>query len=665
MIRIEPITARGAITMRQGRAGGAFGYCHGRTREMNERKHEMPAREENLLRTKLKDENYSKLMDIENSKLHQFISEAVELCNPESVFVCTDAPEDIAYIRKQAIESGEEIPLAIEGHTVHFDGYNDQGRDPANTKYLVARGVNLGADLKTMDKEQGLAEIRTYLKNIMAGRQMYVRFFCLGPVQSQFSISGVQVTDSAYVAHSEDLLYRPGYEQFKRLGDSGEFFRVLHSSGELENNVSVNIDKRRVYIDLDEEIVYSVNTQYGGNTIGFKKLALRLAIRKADREGWLAEHMFILGVQGPGGRKTYFTGGFPSYCGKTSTAMLPGETIVGDDIAYLRAIDGEARAVNVECGIFGIIQDVNAQDDPVIYDVVTKPGEVIFSNVLVKDKRPYWLGMGCELPTEGINHSGSWYAGKRDADGKEIPPLHKNARYTVALKDLSNRDERLDDPDGVPVSAIIYGGRDSDTWVPVQEAFDWQHGVITMGASLESETTAATLGQEGVRVFNPMSNIDFVSIPLGKYILNHLNFGKSLARPPAIFSVNYFLKDKTGHYLNGMADKRVWVKWMELRVRGEVDVIAIPTGQIPIYDDLGRLFGELLEKAYTREQYVEQFTTRVPENLGKIERVREAYRTKVPDTPQVVFDVLDEQRSRLLEARKKHGDYVSPFDIGK
>jgi len=616
-----------------------------------------------LLRGKLVKDSFAKLMALGNGKLHEFVADAVELCNPRSVFVCTDAREDIEYIRNQAIETGDEMPLAKEGHTVHFDGYFDQGRDKANTKYLVPQGVDLGANLNTADKRAGTAEVRALMKDIMVDRQMYVRFFCLGPTRSEFSIPGVQLTDSAYVAHSEDLLYRSGYDQFRLLGDSGEFFRVLHSSGETENHVSKNIDQRRIYIDLEDEIVYSANTQYGGNTIGFKKLALRFAICRADREGWLAEHMFVMAVSGPKERTSYFAGAFPSACGKTSTAMLPGERIIGDDIAYFRAINGQLRAVNVESGIFGIIRDVNAEDDPVIHNVLTSEGEVIFSNVLVNDEKPYWLGMGCEIPTQGVNHSGQWYAGRKDADGNEITASHRNARYTISLEALDNLDPKLNDPAGVPVSGVIFGGRDSDTSVPVQQSFDWTHGVITMGGSLESETTAATIGKEGVRAFNPMSNLDFVSIPLGRYLQNYLDFGNRLNRAPSIFAVNYFLKNDRGEYLNGMNDKRVWIKWVELLVHGEVGTLTAPTGRIPKYSDLKMLFRQVLNKDYTEHDYVEQFTIRIAENLRKIDRIEKIYRTQVADTPQILFDVLERQREQLLEAGKRHGEYVSPFNL--
>ena len=619
-----------------------------------------------VLKSALDEANLEKLLALANPKLHRFVAEAIELCTPRDVFVASDAEEDIAFARQLAIDNAEETPLATAGHTVHFDGYRDQGRDPPNTKYLLPEGVDLGERLNSTEREAGLAEVRELLAGSMAGRTMIVRFFCLGPTDSAFSIPCVQITDSGYVAHSEDLLYRSGYEQFGRLGDGEAFFRYLHSAGRLgEDMTSVDVEKRRIYIDIEEDCVYSVNTQYGGNTIGLKKLSLRLAIRKGDREGWLAEHMFIMGVNGPGegaGRKTYFCGAFPSACGKTSTSMLPGETIIGDDIAYFRIIDGQFRAANVEEGIFGIIRDVNPHDDPIIYQTLTSPGEVIFSNVLVHENKPYWLGMGRELPAEGLNHSGRWRAGKKDAEGNEITPSHRNARYTVSLKRLPNVDAALDDPAGVPVGGILYGGRDSDTCVPVQQAFDWAHGIITMGASLESETTSATIGAEGVRKFNLMSNMDFVAIPLGRYIQNNLDFGAALAKPPAIFGMNYFLKGPEGEYLNGMLDKHVWVKWAELRVHGDVEAIRAPTGLIPMHADLKRLFAEVLERDYTEAEYAEQFKLRIPENLAKIERIEKIYR-EVADAPQVVFDALAAQRQRLRELQKAKGDYVAPTDL--
>ncbi len=616
-----------------------------------------------FLNQKMDQKNFEKLMAAENDKMHKFVADAIELMNPESFFVCTDADEDIQYIRDLAIKTGEEKPLEMKGHTVHFDGYNDQARDKARTKYLLPPGSDLGESLNSTDREQGLAELQELYKNIMDGRQMLILFFCLGPTDSVFSIPCVQITDSPYVGHSETILYRYGYEQFKKIGNSEDFFRFQHSEGQLENFVSKNVDRRRVYIDLQEERVFSVNTQYAGNTVGLKKLALRLAIQKACNEDWLAEHMFVMGAKGPGGRITYFTGAFPSACGKTSTSMLPGQTIVGDDIAYLRNLNGTIKTVNVEKGIFGIIRDVNAKDDPVIYQALTKPGEVIFSNVLVKDNKPYWLGMGKELPEEGFNHAGPWKKGDTDDKGNEITASHKNARYCLNIADLANMDANMDAPDGVPVGGVIYGGRDSDTWVPVEQAFNWEEGIIIKGASIESETTAATLGQEGVRTFNLMSNLDFVSVPLGKYIQKNLDFGKGAEHPPMIFSVNYFLKGDDGKYLNGMGDKLVWILWAELRVNGDVEVIQTPTGYIPLYEDLAKLFKDNLKTAYSKDDYEQQFTFRIPENLSKLDRVEKIYREKVADTPELLYKTFDQVRERLNQAKEKHGDNISPFAL--
>jgi phosphoenolpyruvate carboxykinase (GTP) len=248
-------------------------------------------------------------------------------------------------------------------------------------------------------------------------------------------------------------------------------------------------------------------------------------------------------------------------------------------------------------------------------------------------------------------------------DGKEVSPSHKNARYTVRIGDLENKDPLMDDPTGVPVGGILYGGRDSDTWVPVEEAYNWTEGIIIKGASIESETTAAALGAQGVRKFDLMSNLSFVSLPLGKYIQNNLNFADGVKKPPLIFSVNYFLRDEDGKYLNGMGDKLVWMLWAEMRVNGDIEGIETPTGVIPKYEDLAKLFKDKLGAEYSQADYVKQFTIRIPENLAKLDRVETIYRDKVPDTPRVVFDTFAEARKRLETAKDKHGEYVSPFDL--
>ena len=629
----------------------------------------MNAKAKDILKTRLGQEDFQKLVSIDSPKLHQFIAEYVELCNPAQVFVSTDSPADIRYIRQAAIRNGEEAELAVEGHTIHFDGYYDQARDRKVTKFLIPKGVALGPEINAIDRDGGLKEIHHILKNIMRGHELYVCFFCLGPIGSEFAIPCVQLTDSSYVGHGEGLLYRPGYEKFKKLGNYDRFFKLVHSQGELQPaglglGVSKNIDQRRMYIDLESETIYSTNTQYGGNALGLKKLSMRLAINRASKEDWLTEHMFIMGVHGSRGRISYFLGAFPSMCGKTSTAMLDGESVVGDDIAYLRKKGGVIRAVNAEKGVFGIMQDVNSEDDPIIWKAIHQSPEIIFSNVLVTGgKDVYWTGKDGEVPKQGVNHSGEWVLGKKDIEGKEIPPSHKNARFTIDMESLDNLDPRFNDPDGVVVSGIIYGGRDSDTWVPVEESFNWQHGIITKGASLESETTAATLGKAGVRTFNPMSNMDFLSIPIGKYVEDNLNFGADLPNPPLIFSVNYFLRDSEGNFFNNKHAKQVWLKWMALRAHQEVEAVETPTGLIPKYEDLRRIFQETLGEGYAQKDYNKQFTISVPENLTKIDRLTEIYETRVTDTPPIVFKVFAEQRQRLIKAREKYGDYIKPVSL--
>jgi len=640
---------------------------------------------DDILRRHLSDRCYEALMAVRIPKVHKFVAEAIVLCEPREVFVRTDDDRDHAHTRQLALDDGSEKELALRGHTVHFDGPNDQARDKDNTRYLVPEGVDLGTRINSVDKTAGLAEVKGFLKGAMAasGGTMLVCFHCLGPTNSVFSIPVMQITDSSYVAHSLSLLYRPGYEYFKTLAAGDLFFRVLHSQGELETAsngapISKHVDDRRIYIDLDDMIVYSVNTQYAGNTVGLKKLSLRLAIRQAARQGWLAEHMFLTAVPGPHGRWTYFAGAFPSACGKTSTAMIPGQRIVGDDLAYLRKINGRVRAANSECGIFGIIRDVNPTDDPAIYEALQAPGEIIFSNVLVADKQPYWLGMtpgGDEMagiPDAGIGYAGPWKKGMEKDKGKTkgIPPSHKNARYTIRQDALRNCDPAYHKPDGVELGAIVYGGRDSDTHVPVTEAFDWTHGILTMGASLESESTPATLGEEGERQFNVMSNLDFLSMSIGQYLQMYLDFARGAESLPKVFGVNYFLLDteETARlekkvYLTGMLDKKVWMLWAERRVHGDVGALRGPTGYYPIYEDLVELFRSALDTDYALEAYVRQFTIRVPELLAKNKRIVELYERDVPDTPDVFFRVMAAQRRRLEALQRHQGDYVSPFDL--
>ncbi|MCK4380133.1 MAG: phosphoenolpyruvate carboxykinase (GTP) [Candidatus Lokiarchaeota archaeon] len=618
--------------------------------------------------------NLDKLTALNNNHVLKIVNEFVDLCKPSKVTVITDSKEDIGYVRNRAVEIGEEARLDLKGHTIHYDGFftmanHDQARDKGNTQVLVNKGeVDSYPWINTMEREKGLKEILEIMDGCMEGHECVIRFFCLGPKNSKFSILALQLTDSFYVAHSEDLLYRAGYEEFKNLNGSHDFFYFIHSSGELTGDppVTKNLENRRIYIDLKEGRVLSVNNQYAGNSLGLKKLALRLAIYKSNNEDWLTEHYFIMGVHPKGkNRISFFCGAFPSACGKTSTAMLPGQTIVGDDIAYLRVWeDGYAHSVNIERGIFGIIKDVNAKNDPVIFDALTTPRETIFSNVLVKDGAPFWIGDGRPIPGEGCNFSGNWTKGKKDKDGREIPLAHPNARYTIRIEELNNADPNLHNPDGVPVHGILYGGRDSDTMPPVVESLDWDHGVF-LGASIESETTSATLGAEGVRQASPMANLDFLVVSLGKYLRNHQKFGNQLDHCPKVFATNYFLKDKDGKYLNGILDKLCWVIWTEGRANGDFKAIETPIGYIPEYPDLQLLFKQYLDKNYSEQDYIKQFSIRPIKILDKLDRIETMYK-KEKNVPKFFWDILQNQRISLKNLQKEYCmEEISPILLKK
>ena len=270
--------------------------------------------------------------------------------------------------------------------------------------------------------------------------------------------------------------------------------------------------------------------------------------------------------------------------------------------------------------------------------------------------------MGRDHPKDGFNFSGEWFEGKKDENGKAIPHAHPNARYTIRIEELSNADPNLHNPDGVPINCIFYGGRDSDTMPPVLESLDWEHGVF-LGAAIESETTAQTLGAVGVRNSSPMANLDFVVVPLNIYLKNHQKFGNDLKHPPKVFATNYFLKNKEGNYLNGMLDKLVWVMWSEARFHGEYDAIQTPIGFIPKYEDLKELFKQYLDKDYTEEEYIEQFEMRISKLLAKLDRI-EANFKKEANMPQFFWDVLNKQRKDLTDLKEKSGkEIISPLAL--
>lgn len=627
----------------------------------------MNTKYESLLKQRMSKESYEKLIALNNKKVMDFVGFFTEHCDPETVYVCNDSESDQQYVRDQALKLGEEITLYNDKQTIHWDGYGDQARDKNATKYLVKKeNLESMKALNSIEYEQGYNEILDISKGIMRGKHAVVLFFSEGPTESPFTIPCIQITDSWYVAHSEFILYRSGYNHFLNLKDSekDDFFQFIHSAGQLDkSNNTVNLDKRRIYMDTHNNIVYSMNNQYAGNSIGLKKHSMRLAINKAGKEGWLCEHMFVMAaVNEDKNRMTYFCGAYPSACGKTSTAMIPGEKIVGDDIAYFRNINGEFRAVNVEAGMFGIIKDVNSKDDPVIFENLMKNQEVIFSNVLMgPDKKPYWLGMGVDSPKKGRNHFGDWHEGIKDTKGNTVGLAHGNARYTMRLDYLDNIDkEGFEAKNGVKVEGILYGGRDSDTTVPVEESPTWKDGILLKACTLESETTSATLGAEGVRKPSPMANLDFVSYPLGQYTINNIKFGESVKDTPKIFSNNYFMRGADGKFVTSKLAKKVWLHWAEGRIHGEYDALDSPTGKIPLYKDLVPLFKKYLNEDFSEDVYNYLFTFRCTKWIEKLERTKAFYKKMDPDTPKEIFDYWDAAIKKITATKEKYGDLIKP-----
>ena len=621
---------------------------------------------DDVIKGKMSDAGYGKLLALDNKKLYDFVGFFARHCNPKTIYMCDDSAEDEAYVRSMALKKGEEKPLSKEAQTIHYDGYKDQARDRANTRYIVYKeNLERMKALNSVEYEEGYKEILEISENIMDGKDAVIKLFCEGPAFSEFTRPCIQFTDSWYVAHSEQILYRKAYEHFMKMKDKDDFYRFIHSAGNLDDRgCTVSVEKRRIYMDTQNNIVYSMNDQYAGNSVGLKKHSMRLAISQSGQQGWLCEHMFVMATHNKkANRKTYFCGAFPSACGKTSTAMIPGELVVGDDIAYFRNIDGEYRAVNVEQGIFGIIRDVNRKDDPVIFSNLMKPQETIFSNVLTgPDNSPYWLGMEMDTPTVGENHSGpGWTVGKKDAGGKEIEIAHPNARYTMRLDYLENFDkEGFEDKKGVKVDGLLYGGRDSDTTVPVEESKSYDEGIILKAATLESETTSATLGQEGVRRIDPMANLDFISYPLGEYITNNLDFVNGMKSTPKIYSTNYFLLDKNKKYATSKLAKKVWLHWAEGRVHGELDAYETPTGFIPKYEDLKSMFKELIDEDYDKDGYTDQFSFRCDAWIAKLNRAIEWYQKMDPTTPEAVFEQWRKAIGHIEAAKAKYGAVIKP-----
>jgi phosphoenolpyruvate carboxykinase (GTP) len=420
---------------------------------------------------------------------------------------------------------------------------------------------------------------------------------------------------------------------------------------------------------------------YAGNTLMLKKGNHRFAVDLCTyyrRESELSEHMFITGMTGPGGRKTFFAGAAPSGCGKTTTAMV-GTDYIGDDLAQMWiAKDGTLRAVNPEIGIFGIVEDLNREGDPYLYKCLREKGtEVIWSNVLVDANNiPHWTGSGEPTPSKGRNFQGEWSPGTLDKNGKAVPISNPNARITLSNDAIGNYNPVVaSDPAGVPIGVITYSGRDSDTMPPVWVAKNPDHGVA-IGASILSAATATEVGAKGVSR-QPWANSPFIPCPLGDYMEAQFQFfnSKKFSRQgrPVIAGLNYFLthgarggaaEGDAKRLLGEKRDVKVWLAWLEMYAHGDVKAIATPIGMIPRYEDLASLFQQLIGKSYAKDLYEKQFSFYIDNILARIQLQTDAYRRE-KNVPARIFEVYEEQRAGLAALREEHGSVVSPEELAR
>jgi phosphoenolpyruvate carboxykinase (GTP) len=481
------------------------------------------------------------------------------------------------------------------------------------------------------------------------------------------------ISSSAYVLHSANILYRNVFRQFDaEAARAGVFFTNVHSQG---TNRSEDIPRARIFMDRSWFTTFSMYCTYAGNTLMLKKGNHRFAVDLCTyyrREKELSEHMFITGLTGPKGRKTFFAGAAPSGCGKTTTAMV-GTDYIGDDLAQMWiAEDGTLRAVNPECGIFGIVEDLNKEGDPYLYKCLREPGtEVIWSNVLVDARDvPHWTGSGETSPLKGRNFQGDWWPGKTDAKGKPVPISNANARITLSNDAIGNYNPAIaSDPAGVPISVITYSGRDSDTMPPVWVAKNPDHGVA-IGASILSAATATEVGAKGVSR-QPWANSPFIPCPLGDYMEAQFLFFNSKKFSskgrPLIAGLNYFLLDcARGGDLNKLLgekrDVKAWLSWLDRYAHGEVGGIETPIGFIPRYEDLEKIFKEQTSKEYPRKLYEQQFSFYIDNILSRIQLQEDAYR-KEKKMPARIFEIYDEQKKGLSALKEKFGPVVSPGQL--
>ena len=621
-----------------------------------------------LINEKMDSVSLKKMEGIKNEEAIMKIANAISMIGADKIFVNTGSEEDKESVRKMSIEKGEERPLAMKNHTIHYDLPEDQARLVDRTFYIINEDEKISSMAKKVIRSEAHEFVEKHMKNIGKGKTLLIGFFSRGPIGAKASLPALEITTSTYVMHSANILYRNAYEKFDEEIDRAKYLLTnVHSEG---LNRAEDLPNARIYMDRSWLTTFSMNCTYAGNTLLLKKGNHRFAVDLATYyqvEEALSEHMFITGLTGPDGRKTYFAGAAPSGCGKTTTAMV-GTDFIGDDLAQLWIDDnGSLRGINPEKGIFGIVKDVNHEGDPYLMKSLREEGaEVIWSNVLIDENNvPFWEGIDEEVPEKGFNFQGEWYKGKKDANGKEIPISHPNSRCTLDCTSIGNfNEEAAEDPAGVEIKVITYSGRDSDTMPPVTVAKSMNGGVV-IGASILSAATATEIGVSGVRR-QPWANQPFIPGALADYMDAQFKFFNSskLNNKPIMSGLNYFLTEgarggEGTKLLGEKKDVKVWLGWLELYANGDVEAIETPIGFVPKYEDLKKLFAGI-SKEYTKELYDKHFAIYADNIIKRIELQEEAY-GKEENIPQALYEIYKKQKEELSELKKQHGSII-PID---
>ena len=525
-------------------------------------------------------------MSTKLDSLQQWVDDVARLTRPDNIHWCDGSDAENAMLVERMLATGDLLKLDPQSHPdcyLHRSSPSDVARVEHLTFVCTPERDDAGPNNHWMAPADAHAKIDALFAGCMKGRTMYVVPYCMGPIDSPLARCGVEITDSPYVVANMRVMTRMGAAALARIEREGTFVKGLHSTGELDP------DRRFIMHFPDELTIKSYGSGYGGNALlGKKSHALRIASHQARSEGWLAEHMLIVGIENPQGETRYVAAAFPSACGKTNLAMLiPPEGYraagwkvwtVGDDICWMRpGADGRLYAINPEAGFFGVAPGTSAKTNPNALAMLGQ--DAIFTNVAVTaDNQPWWEGLAEGTPA--IDWQGRPY------DRANGPAAHPNSRFTVSARNCPSWTPKAEDPQGVPLDAIVFGGRRESLVPLVFEARDWTHGVL-VGASMASETTAAATGAVGVVRRDPMAMKPFAGYNFGDYFAHWLSFDQPGAKLPKIFHVNWFRKDGDGKFMwPGFGDNLRVLEWMLRRVAGDAGAIETPIGHLPRPTDL-------------------------------------------------------------------------------